>query len=740
MRINHLASRWTMFALCMMATSLSACSGCDDEGDRPPVKTPVADMADMGGEDQAPDLPPAPPVPAFVTVTLDPVQVAYSVGQPVTAAAQVTGADGARIQPAELVWTAEPASAATQEPMSGAWTLLAEGDVKLRACTALAGADGQPVCGEAALLVNNGGPKITLLKPTPGAQLGGEAAPAAEIEVEGVVEDSFGEVEVFVNNKPVAIDASGKFTTVLPAVYGVNHIAVAATDGIQRGASRFEADVIWAPAYHPAEVDATRAAVKLPDGLILRLGQLFVDDRRAPITSPEGAAFTEDLADILILLLRNVDLKALIPPLGQGDLQLNIDGVSIGNPSIRMDVTADGLELFVQTQDMTIQTSGQIQLLDELLDLTGSINAGVSILARAKVTKPGAGQPFVVEIVALDVAIENATSQFVSPDANAIFALASSALRLQLESLLKEGLEASFLDAIPAVLSEALNSLDGALSMQSFPLDVGLGGAPIDVSFQGTIDSARMEALRAIFADVEVVIAALAPPLTMSPGVALMSAPGEVQPEFLDGGRIQMAIRLAVLNGLLHDLWSVGLLNLDVAPILPDGLSTLVSEARITGKLPPLLVPPTRGEPYDLILYVGQLELEATFNNQKVRYGIALSAGLNAQVANNALSIEIAPEPEVRTWIISVEPSGNPRLSAQTLRTLLVGQVWSQLTAALGQGLSLPLPVLDLGSLATYAPSMANFMLNFEQARDVVVRRDFLHIDARLRGTLPPAQ
>jgi hypothetical protein len=727
-----------MIALCMMVAPAGACSGCDDDGGRPPSKIP--DTGDMGGDQGGVDMAPDPdPVPAYVTLSVDPVQVAYAVGQSAAIKAEVFDTKNARLSPAELVWSATPAGAAMQEPMSGAWTLLEEGEVKVRACTTLAGEDGQPVCGEASLLVNNGGPKITLIRPTPGAMLGGVMAPAAEIVVEGKVEDTFGQVELFINNQPVTLGADGGFTTTLPAIYGVNHIALAATDGIQRTASRVEADVIWAPAYHEAMMDQTRSAIELEDGLILRLGQLFVDDRRAPLTSPEGAVFTEDLVDILLLLLRNVDLQSLIPPLGQGDLQLNIDAVDIGNPSIRMNITDGGLELFVQTQDMTISTSGQIQLLDETLDLTGSITAGVSILATARVEKPGPDSPFEVEIVELSVAIEGATSQFVSPDANAIFALASSALRLQLEDLLKAGLEASFLDAIPAVLSGALNSLDGALSMQEFPLDVGLGSGPITVSFDGKIGSAQLEALRAIFAQVKVVIAALAPPLTMSPGVALMSAPGEVEPEFLDGGRIQMAVRLAVLNGLLHDLWSAGLLNLDVGAILPDGLSSLVEEARIVGKLPPLLVPPMRGEPYDLILYVGQLELEAKFRGQVVRYGIAMSAGLNAQVKDNALTIEIAPVPEIRTWVISVDPEGaTPRLSAQALRSLLAGTVWPQLTAALGQGLSLPLPVLDLGSLSSYAPAMASFTLDFEQARDVVVRREFLLIDARLRGTLPP--
>lgn len=727
---------WLLCALCLV--SAPACSGCDDEGDRAPSKN----TGDMAEPDQSrPDMaePDLPPVPARVTLTLDPVQVVYAPGAQVAVKAAVIDVMGQPLPDAELVWTAQPMTAATREAMSGAWTLVEEGDITITACTALVGADGQPVCGDVTALVNGGGPKITILKPSPGQMLGGELAPAAQIEVEGLVEDSFGQVQAYVNNQPVQLDASGRFALTLPATYGINHVAVAATDGIQRTASRAELDVIWAPAYHAAEADPDRASVLLPDGLILRLGQLFVDDRRAPLTSPEGAAFTEDLADILILLLRNVDLKALIPPLGQGNLTLNVEGVSLGNPTLRMDITDDGLELFVNTQDMTIQTSGQIALLNETLDLTGSIQAGVSILARATVVKRGPDQPFEVEIVELDVAIENAASQFVSPDANAIFALASSALRLQLETLLREGLQASIIEAVPAVLADALNSLDGALSQQSFPLDVGLGGPPLDVSFEGKIDSAQLDALRAIFADVQVRLSVASPPLTMSPGVALMSAPGQVQPAFLDGGRIQMAIRLAVLNGLLHDLWSAGLLNLDVGAILPDGLNALVEDAKIVGRLPPLLVPPARGEPYDLILYVGQLELEAKFRNQTVRYGVAMSAGLNADIADNALKIQIAPVPEVRTWVISVDPAGaNPRLSSQALRTLLIGQVWPQLTAALGQGLSLPLPVLDLGSLATYAPSMANFILNFEQARDVVVRSEFLHIDARLRGTLPP--
>ena len=54
-----------------------------------------------------------------------------------------------------------------------------------------------------------------------------------------------------------------------------------------------------------------------------------------------------------------------------------------------------------------------------------------------------------------------------------------------------------------------------------------------------------------------------------------------------------------------------------------------------------------------------------------------------------------------------------------------------------GEGLSLPLPVLDISELGMFAPSLSTFTLTFDQVRDVVIVDDFIIVDSRLRGTLP---
>ena len=67
-----------------------------------------------------------------------------------------------------------------------------------------------------------------------------------------------------------------------------------------------------------------------------------------------------------------------------------------------------------------------------------------------------------------------------------------------------------------------------------------------------------------------------------------------------------------------------------------------------------------------------------------------------------------------------------------------MANLWPVLTDALGEGLSIPLPVLDLGDLGAFAPALTDFTLVFDQVREIVSRGEFLIVDARLRGTLLP--
>ena len=305
------------------------------------------------------------------------------------------------------------------------------------------------------------------------------------------------------------------------------------------------------------------------------------------------------------------------------------------------------------------------------------------------------------------MAIEQASSDFADERAEAVFTLAQSALRTQIETVLVDALRDSFIDTLPALLSDALNSLDEALAGQTFPLDAGLGGGPIDITFNGQITSFTKDPLRSVDASVDTTLAAEVAPSKESLGTALMVPYAEGQAPFLQRSRVQIALRLGLINGLLHGLWDAGLLDLDATALLPDNLSGLISEATLQAQLPPVAYPPRAGEPYDLMIHIGQLELTLTnsLTDQRVLYGVNLRAGVNAELAEGELGITISEVPELQIWVIEVLEGGETaRLSAQQLEGLFTSQLWPSLTEALGEGLGLPLPVLEISELGTYAP------------------------------------
>ncbi|MCZ7679742.1 MAG: hypothetical protein M5U28_13660 [Sandaracinaceae bacterium] len=142
-----------------------------------------------------------------------------------------------------------------------------------------------------------------------------------------------------------------------------------------------------------------------------------------------------------------------------------------------------------------------------------------------------------------------------------------------------------------------------------------------------------------------------------SRGVARLDA-STMSPGFFHDGVVSLGVRLAVLNGLLHALWSSGLLDVEVTPLLPEAVRGLVSEARLTGRLPPVLRPPRAEETDDLVLSVGQLELEVVFMGAPARFAVSLDAGVTLDVAANAISVGIAETPEITVW--TLVPASNP--------------------------------------------------------------------------------
>lgn len=735
--------RFSLFAFAaLVALGSAACGGCTDD-DLAPGQNNDHEEIDAGGDDAAvdpdagggpgddlgntpdPDMGHAGPIPSGVFLTMDPARETYPVGLRLLPQVETFDAFG---DPAEfdVGITVDPPEAATL--VEDRYELVAEGVVRFTACTIVDGVEGVPVCGWDEIIVNDGPPTITLTSPTPGEQL--EATTSPVIVVEGSVTDTFGEPVAFVNGTEVELSDEGAFRTELTPRFGVNHVEVAATDGTHPATAEKVADVMWAAAYAaPAD-----PPVDFDEALVLRLGQTFVDDRQRVSTQPDGTLLTRDLADVLELVVRHLDLMSQVPDpvLDNPQLFLRVTQVSIGKPLVQLDITDTGLEVFIQVGDLQATTTGTIEIENESLSLDGSINGAMSALIELTVDKESPADPIDVSVRSLAVSIDDLHPNFSAPEVDAIFTLAQSVLRGTVEDLLVDTLQGSVVDELPTLLSDVLLALDEVLADQTIDLDTGLG-EPITLTLDGGVEVVDTAWRHHLDATLAMSASTSATGVHAdSRGVSLMWS-GDSPPALFDAGRIQFGLRFALINSLLHALWDAGLLDADITDVVPVNAERAVLEA----KLPPVVRPPTQGEPHDLVIELGQVEIETELAGRVDRYGVSIATGVDLGISNGELAVTIGTAPAVRTWLIS-SSEAQSILTPDALQTLIERDVWPEFTAALAGGLSIPLPAPDLSGLGSIAAPLANLVLEFRQVLPLVVRHGWVIIDATLEGMLSP--
>jgi len=686
-------------------------------------------MVDDGGL-VIPDTGTGRPVPFGITVSISPPRADYALNQAVRVNAVVTDVDGNEID-IPVSFRAEPEAAATPGDTPGLFTLVQEGYVDLYGCTDDPGPTLEPVCDFARILVDQGSPTLVVTSPLPGAELGGDGATA--IVVEGSVTDSR-DVTVYVNGAPTEVDELGAFRAEVTPRFGVNHLDISASDEIT-DVARVQMDVLWAERYAPATVGETPTVV-LPDGITLQLGQGFFDDGVALDTSIEPP-MTNDLADVLELVLRNVDFRGFLPdPVVDSapTLFLRVTETRIRDLDVSLDVIDGGAELFVRIGALEADTAGQLQYESTMLSLGGGLEASLSAYARLLISKDGPEAPLEASIEDLTIAIEGIEGRFDSAEANAVLRLAEGLLRTTLERELADAFGSTLLDAIPAVLTDALGSIDTALQDQTIPIDTGIFPA-VTLNLDGRLASLTTQHRRWMRAPLQLTVstdATAAHPT--SRGAADMIALAD---PLFRGRPVQAGIKVGLLNGLLHTLWNSGMLDIDATTLLPEGVAGAVMRAELSGKLPPVIRPARGDEPYDLVLALGQAELLLEALGDTTTYAMTLEAGVNANVTAGVVTLEIAEEPFVRTWIIE-STSERPLIDENALRGLVLDELWPSLRDAVAGGLALELPALSIGELGEIAPALAGFELEFELADELDVREDSLVLDVSLIGRMPP--
>ena len=112
---------------------------------------------------------------------------------------------------------------------------------------------------------------------------------------------------------------------------------------------------------------------------------------------------------------------------------------------------------------------------------------------------------------------------------------------------------------------------------------------------------------------------------------------------------------------------------------------------------------PKPGEPYDIVIAIGQLEVTPTGNQG--RFGVLLEAGVTLSIVDGTLTLAIADEPMIDIWTVVAPPEG-AFFNEPLLRSLLLDLVWKQLKDAIAKSLSFKLPLPSTGGLGGLAPGV----------------------------------
>ena len=668
---------------------------------------------------------------AAVEISLDPARHVYRPDSSVKATATVIDSDGNVVDnPDSIAWSNLPVDNADASA-DGSFTLQKEGPLTLKACATFG--EQQEICGEKTIVVDGNRPTIEITSPTPGAMLGNSQSKT--IEVEGKVTDTHGEVSAVMNGRRLELADDGSFSTEIDAKFGVNTIHIVANDGLQRRDSKETLAVLWAPNYETLGSDLK---FSFDQGVGIDLGQNFFDDGVAPMRmGMESKLITKDLNDILRLLISNIELSKQLPdPLvDSGSTTLRIKSVSIAEPDISMDVTDEGLAAYLHLNPVQMETAGQAVIEGETLDLTGTVGARISATTAISVTKPGNDKSFEANVDNVQLSLDELTPSFRDKKASAIFKLAEGALRSKLEEMLIGTVREEIVATLPDMLSETLNSLEGSLSDQTFEFSSELTGTR-KIHFRGDISTFETVYRDSMFAlvsnEVETPGTDVHP---KSRGIPMTTDADGGMPLY-DAGRIQIALRLGLLNGILTGIWKSGYLDLDLTEALPEDIGGIIERAELAGKMPPVIRPANGTEPYDLVLEAGQLEIETEALGQIDRYGVNIRAGINVSLEDNQLTLTVPDEPLLDSWLISTD-GDSPQIGAEDLNKLILTKVWPRIQKSLKGGLNITLPVPNLSNLNQIAPTLDTLELDFVMERPMAVRGGFIVFDSTLQGTLP---
>ena len=599
---------------------------------------------------------------------------------------------------------------------------------------------------------------VSVSSPAAGAQLIESEDPtivvAGRVTVSG---ESAGEPEAWVNGVRVPVQADGSFSTELSPVPGINHILIEGGDGLGPLVPGGEMDVLWASDYLAPIAGTT--GFDIAGAVELSIGQRFLD-LRAPGTTLDlttDPVVAHDLASAVELILWHIDLASLLEggiQIGEGDSSIDISVPSVLPENILVDARIvdspdRGILLDIDLLGVSVEMEGTFQFAGSTLVIAGGIAADMHASARLSLSTGPDG--------AIEVGVEAATATvgplspgFTGPDGDeldALIALGGNDFRLLIENAIAEVLIPTFTERGPPILEALLGAADDLLDDLDVELDPGFG-RPVQLQLDGQLGALEVVPGPAIGSapghvtvhqDLTILTVGvteglpegepLHPASRGAPRLDLKSAP----PDAPTTG-VRLAIRLDLFNALLHSLWDAGLLEGQGSF---GGLS-----AEFSAKLPPVVRPTPQetictieGERCDVTLQLGQVEV--TLPDTRQTFAVSASAGARIAIDGATVSILVQPVPAVRVWEISEEPGTLP---PELVEDLIADVAWPVLFGAIGENLTVALPLPDLAELglADLAPGLATASLELVTRRPPTVSGGALVLDADIALETPP--
>jgi hypothetical protein len=550
----------------------------------------------------------------------------------------------------------------------------------------------------------------------------------SSIQIIGSVIDPVGGVESFrINGVEIVneLDAEGNFTYPIDSKQGMNLIVAIAED--PSGSKTILAQsYYYSPIWYEMDF-ANQEVGKVDNGIMLFLSQAFFDD------DVHNHAVPDDIATILELTLKTLDLNSLIPnPIWtNGTYRVNLTGVSFDSPLVNLDCVDGGIRTYIHLKNILLtfdiigecnfiidwcpDTSGWATVDDVWMDYLIELHATDGVIF-SNVVEDAA------EISGVEIGLDGALGFLFNWLIDFIFGF--------FENEVGEMLGPLVTDQLSSIIGGLADMLNFEQEMEiANPMDPT--GPPVKMALDSTMQELYFLG-SGMFMRLKATIQA-AKEITKNPlGSIGRSHCLDWDPsdfEFTTEYYSQIGLNDDFLNQILFSVWWGGLLDMDVpieqfvgdeGLVIPgfgslDDLGIQDLGIRTEFFLPPILTSCNLNELQEEVLemHIGDmyLELSMTLLNEPVVIGLFVSAAAEAYIeiidnpdGSQSISIALGEFDPIVSQVthISEGLEGAEGFMSMLVQGIIVPMIID--TVAEAAMTSFQLPAIDLSSLSPMLP------------------------------------